>query len=175
EITGRPFIALECDGAKYHSSNEAYSWDMFRQAQLENFGFIFYRIWSTNWWHSTESELKKLVEFIQAKDLRERNSGAAPMLWAELEEEEEVIAVTTQNETKLKVTNKSVVTLKDAEGKIFKARFSRDERNLKKQDEQGTKIVYERAPLAISLLGRTEGEICQLGMLEVYYEIMRIE
>jgi len=57
-------IALECDGARYHNSLEAYSWDMYRQKQLENFGFKFYRIWSTNWWNNTEYEIKKLVEFI---------------------------------------------------------------------------------------------------------------
>jgi very-short-patch-repair endonuclease len=64
-----PFIAIECDGAKFHSSNEAYAWDMFRQKQLEKYGFIFYRIWSTNWWYSPEKELKKLVDFIQSKDM----------------------------------------------------------------------------------------------------------
>src|SRR5690606_21016679 len=35
KVTGNPIIAIECDGSKYHSSNEAYSWDMFRQSQLE--------------------------------------------------------------------------------------------------------------------------------------------
>jgi len=59
KITGKPIIAIECDGAKYHSSNEAYAWDMFRQSRLEEQGFIFYRIWSTNWWYSSEKELKK--------------------------------------------------------------------------------------------------------------------
>lgn len=69
--SGRPLIALECDGAKYHSSNEAYAWDMFRQSQLENQGFIFYRIWSTNWWNNVERELEKLVAYINQVDLIE--------------------------------------------------------------------------------------------------------
>ncbi|GBU24564.1 hypothetical protein R83H12_01198 [Fibrobacteria bacterium R8-3-H12] len=60
----KPFIAIECDGAKYHSSNEAYAWDMFRQSQLEKYGLIFHRIWSTNWWNSPEKELEKLLVFI---------------------------------------------------------------------------------------------------------------
>ncbi|HEU4791660.1 MAG TPA: AAA domain-containing protein [Flavobacterium sp.] len=71
KLTGKPVIALECDGAKYHSSNEAYSWDMFRQTQLENQGFIFYRIWSTNWWNSIERELNKVVAFINQFDIIE--------------------------------------------------------------------------------------------------------
>jgi superfamily I DNA and/or RNA helicase/very-short-patch-repair endonuclease len=60
---GRP-IAIECDGADFHSSPEAYAWDMFRQKRLEENGFIFYRIWSAKWWDNTEKEVKELVEFI---------------------------------------------------------------------------------------------------------------
>lgn len=62
--TDQPIIAIECDGAKYHGSNEAYAWDMFRQKQLEQFGLRFYRIWSTNWWLSPQKELDKLVQFV---------------------------------------------------------------------------------------------------------------
>lgn len=68
KLTGKPVIALECDGAKYHSSNEAYAWDMFRQEQLERQGFTFYRIWSTNWWNSVERELDKVVGFVDQFD-----------------------------------------------------------------------------------------------------------
>lgn len=57
-------IAIECDGAAYHSSPEAYAWDMFRQKRLEENGFNFYRIWSAKWWDNTEKEVKELVEFI---------------------------------------------------------------------------------------------------------------
>lgn len=71
-LTGKPMIALECDGAKYHSSNEAYAWDMFRQTQLESQGFSFYRIWSTNWWNSPERELDKLLSHINQMDIIER-------------------------------------------------------------------------------------------------------
>ena len=67
--TDLPFIAIECDGATYHSSNEAYAWDLFRQEQLEQQGFIFHRIWSTNWWNNADKELDKLVRFIEKKEL----------------------------------------------------------------------------------------------------------
>jgi very-short-patch-repair endonuclease len=63
-----PLIALECDGAKYHNSPEAYAWDSFRQEQLERYGFIFYRIWSTNWWDAADRELELLLEFIHKQD-----------------------------------------------------------------------------------------------------------
>ncbi|HTE27988.1 AAA domain-containing protein [Flavitalea sp.] len=68
KMSGEPMIAIECDGAKYHSSNEAYAWDMFRQKQIEDYGIKFYRIWSTDWWLSSEKELDKLAEFIHQHD-----------------------------------------------------------------------------------------------------------
>jgi len=69
--TGKPVIAIECDGAKYHSSPEAYSWDIFRQEQLEQFGFVFHRIWSTNWWDDETRELEKMLNFIHSFDAKE--------------------------------------------------------------------------------------------------------
>lgn len=67
-INNSPDIAIECDGAKYHSSPEAYSWDIFRQKRLEEHGFIFYRIWSANWWDNPLLETKKIVDFINTVD-----------------------------------------------------------------------------------------------------------
>ncbi len=58
-------IVLECDGKAYHSSEEAYAYDMYRQKELENMGFIVYRIWSTNWFQDKESEMQKLKRFIE--------------------------------------------------------------------------------------------------------------
>jgi very-short-patch-repair endonuclease len=173
EKTRKPYIAIECDGAKYHSSNEAYSWDMFRQNQLENYGFIFYRIWSTNWWHSLEKELKDLVAFIQGEDLKERNLNTEyqnPIIQDEI-----IIPITSQLDNKPKVTANAIVTLKTADGEIFKVKFSQEEHTIRKVDEGGVKIIYSRSPLAIALFGRIEKDICQLGMLEVYYEILKIE
>lgn len=62
---GLPKIAIECDGATYHSSREAYLHDRHRQKILENHGFVFHRIWSTNWWENPKRETKKLVSFIK--------------------------------------------------------------------------------------------------------------
>lgn len=60
-------IVLECDGKAYHSSEEAYAYDMYRQKELENMGFIVYRIWSTNWFQDKESEMQKLKRFVEIK------------------------------------------------------------------------------------------------------------
>jgi very-short-patch-repair endonuclease len=65
KIVGVPKIAIECDGAKYHSSREAYLYDRHRQKILEDHGFVFHRIWSTNWWDNPSRETIKLVSFIK--------------------------------------------------------------------------------------------------------------
>jgi len=43
KIVGVPKIAIECDGAKYHSSRKAYLYDRHRQKILENQGIGFHR------------------------------------------------------------------------------------------------------------------------------------
>src|ERR1019366_2111376 len=45
---GRFVLALECDGASYHSSYTARDRDRLRQQQLEKLGWRFHRIWSTD-------------------------------------------------------------------------------------------------------------------------------
>lgn len=61
----KPTIAIECDGASYHSSREAYLYDLHRQKILESYGFVFHRIWSTDWWRNAKRETLKLVDFIR--------------------------------------------------------------------------------------------------------------
>lgn len=65
EVKRIPKIAIECDGAAYHSSTEAYLNDVYRQKILESNGFVFHRIWSTNWWRSPQKEAKRLTDFIE--------------------------------------------------------------------------------------------------------------
>jgi superfamily I DNA and/or RNA helicase/very-short-patch-repair endonuclease len=174
KITGEPIIAIECDGAKYHSSNEAYSWDMFRQSRLEKQGFIFYRIWSTNWWLSSKKELKKLVDFISQIDNEEKSIDIIPN--DEVFKVNEIIPITIRPETSKKVSSTSTVTLKNPEGKILKVKFSNTQamQNVK-PDKNGVITIYVKAPLALAIMNRTEGEACQLGMLELYYEILNVE
>ena len=174
KVTGKPIIAIECDGAKYHSSNEAYAWDMFRQSRLEEQGFTFYRIWSTNWWYSSEKELKKLVAFISQVDIDEKIEDILPL--DEVLKVNEIIPITLRPETKRKVSFASTVTVKNPEGKVLKVRFSKTQASQNvKPNENGLITVYDKSPLALAIIGRSEGETCQLGMLELYYEILSVE
>ena len=62
---GNPKIAVECDGAAYHSSDLQVQNDIYRQKIIEEkTNLIFYRIFSTNWWRYTRREAKKLINFI---------------------------------------------------------------------------------------------------------------
>jgi very-short-patch-repair endonuclease len=58
---GRYVLAIECDGATYHSSNTARDRDRLRQRQLENLGWRFHRIWSTDWFMRKQEEVERAV------------------------------------------------------------------------------------------------------------------
>jgi transcription elongation GreA/GreB family factor len=68
----------------------------------------------------------------------------------------------------------SVVTVKNPEGKVLKVKFSKVQSQNIKPDGNGFITVYEKSPLALAIIGRAEGETCQLGMLELYYEILKV-
>lgn len=61
-------IAIECDGATYHRSEGDHYWDTFRQEYLENYGYVFHRIWSENWFEDASSETRKLLAFIKGNN-----------------------------------------------------------------------------------------------------------
>jgi very-short-patch-repair endonuclease len=52
---GRYVLAIECDGATYHSSRSARDRDRLRQEQLERHGWRFHRIWSAEWFHDKQA------------------------------------------------------------------------------------------------------------------------
>lgn len=55
-------LAIECDGATYHSSKNARDRDRLRQEILERMGWKFYRIWSTDWFKNKSIEQLRLLE-----------------------------------------------------------------------------------------------------------------
>jgi hypothetical protein len=59
---GRPVLAIECDGASYHSSATARDRDRLRQAHLQRLGWRFHRIWSTDWFYNREDEIRRVVD-----------------------------------------------------------------------------------------------------------------
>jgi very-short-patch-repair endonuclease len=69
---GRFVLAIDCDGATYHSSRSARDRDRLRQEQLERQGWRFHRIWSTEWFHDKQACADKAVaayhEAVRAAD-----------------------------------------------------------------------------------------------------------
>ena len=59
--SSRYLMAIECDGAKYNSSKNARDRDSLRQRILENMGWKFYRIWSTDWYRNKTVEKERLL------------------------------------------------------------------------------------------------------------------
>lgn len=61
----RYVLAIECDGATFHSSKSAKERDVMRQKFLENKGWKFERIWSRNWWRNSQIELDRIISRIK--------------------------------------------------------------------------------------------------------------
>jgi len=58
EEPGRYVLAIEADGASYHSTETARDRDRIRQSHLERLGWRFHRIWSTEWFRNKETEIQ---------------------------------------------------------------------------------------------------------------------
>lgn len=88
---GQYILAVECDGATYHSARWARERDRLRQEVLEGMGWAFHRIWSTDWFNRPESEKEKLqkkVHFIIEDELRKEEEAVEQ---AELDEQQHEI------------------------------------------------------------------------------------
>lgn len=62
-------LAIECDGATYHSSKSARDRDRLKQEVLEQLGWTVYRIWSVDWYKNREYEISKLIEAVKNAQL----------------------------------------------------------------------------------------------------------
>ena len=61
----RYVLAIECDGATYHSSSLARDRDRLRQEVLEGLGWKFHRIWSTDWYHVNKTAKQRLLDAVE--------------------------------------------------------------------------------------------------------------
>lgn len=60
-------LAVECDGAAYHSAKSARDRDRLRQQVLEDRGWHFHRVWSTDWFNDPRAEAERLRQAIQER------------------------------------------------------------------------------------------------------------
>jgi superfamily I DNA and/or RNA helicase/transcription elongation GreA/GreB family factor/very-short-patch-repair endonuclease len=200
KIVGVSKIAIECDGAKYHSSREAYLYDSHRQKILENHGFVFHRIWSTNWWRNSSRETTKLVDFIKQiesssnPNYKDHSNTAfaftddiviiedyvSQTSFIDIEKDNETIQAiekVTPVQTKIfteEVKLNSKVQVKYMNnGKDMNVQLVLTENN-KNDNSNGIQKLYYKSPLAGSLLGHTVGDIVKIGNLDNFVEIIKI-
>ena len=64
--TNRYVLAIEADGASYHSSEYARERDYMRQRILEDRGWKFIRIWSTEWWANPQQEVQRVLNALKS-------------------------------------------------------------------------------------------------------------
>lgn len=76
EAPGRFLLAVECDGASYHSSAIARDRDRLRQSVLEGLGWRFHRIWSTEWFRNAAAETERLKEALEAASRHQKDLEA---------------------------------------------------------------------------------------------------
>lgn len=65
DCPGRYLMGIECDGATYHSSRSARDRDRSREQVLVARGWKIHRIWSTDWFHRPEEQLKKVLAALE--------------------------------------------------------------------------------------------------------------
>jgi very-short-patch-repair endonuclease len=75
---GRYLLGIECDGAGYHSARSARDRDRLRQQVLEDHGWSIHRIWSIDWFHRPEDELRKVVAAIESARMKRAGRAESP-------------------------------------------------------------------------------------------------
>ncbi|MCA5004799.1 AAA domain-containing protein [Sphingobacterium bovistauri] len=198
KIIGVPKIAIECDGAKYHSSREAYLYDRHRQKILENHGFVFHRIWSTNWWRNSNRESKRLVDFIKQTEstVNEKIKDYSTTNFAFTDDIEILEQYVAENslfdfETELEYIQaiEQAVPIKKLADNVVKlnskvqVKYMNNGKDLNihivttqnnKLTSNSIQKIYEKSPLAISLIGHSVGDIVKVGKLDNFVEIIKI-
>lgn len=200
KVVGVPKVAIECDGAKYHSSREAYLYDRHRQKILENHGFVFHRIWSTNWWRNSSRETTKLVDFIKQiesttnPNYRDHSHTAFAFTDDIVIVENKVMQTSFIDVEKDNETIQAIEKVAPVQTKIFTDEVKLDSKvkvkyvnngkdisihivsteNNKNDKSDGFQKVYYKSPLAHSLIGQTVGDIVKIGNLDNFVEILKI-
>lgn len=199
EKIGVPKIAIECDGAKYHSCREAYLYDTHRQQILEDSGFVFHRIWSTNWWRAPKRELISLIKFItdiesqsrsNISDYSQISSAFTNKIHKPNNYLHQQFSIDNENETiilqnfkpqssgqieipanEIKLNSKvKVKFIKNGREQVFHIVQSTNNHEI----INGIQKIGLKSPMASSILQHTIGDIVKIGSLDNFVEIIDI-
>ncbi len=191
KIPGKPKVAIECDGAKFHSSQEAYLYDLYRQKILESHGFVFHRIWSTNWWRNPKRELANLVEFIKNIDQTDSEIFEESRFADAFTHDVNVNALVTDQVNRIsplfvddtplikeedillqeKITLTTKVKIKYLNtGKDIIIQIG----NSPGQENSETQKIKADSPLGTALIGSVVGDIVKIGNLDNFVQVLEI-
>lgn len=171
-----PRIAIECDGAAFHSGWHNQTLDVHRQRLLTSAGYDFVRIWSTDWWRDQEicemAILKEINDIINASNKLDFESASWLTFEDELiTEEDDQYDVIDQDDAFLlleddeEYSNEPVVT-KDCIVKLSSNNLSIPEVTICIAPNQGRidlnrpelKVLPHNAELPKALLGYRKGD-----------------
>jgi superfamily I DNA and/or RNA helicase/transcription elongation GreA/GreB family factor/very-short-patch-repair endonuclease len=194
-----PKIVIECDGTVEHSKMEAYLFDLHRQKILINHGFIFHRIWSTNWWRDPKREANRLIEFIKKSENETNyqildNSNTSRAFTDTIKTVDSYVDQPKILETEKPGTTKKTV-LKEVKQTTFlnqkvslnskvTVKYINNGKDLKFQIvENASKIeitngiqkINSKSPLAVSIMGHSIGDVIKVGNLDNFVEILKID
>lgn len=198
--TGLPKIAIECDGAEYHSSQEAYLHDRHRQKILEKHGFVFHRIWSTNWWRNPKNETQKLVEFIKSIEnsnpsIFEDKSRTSLAFTDNITViKNEIVNVSPEIKKDIKQTIQAESDKEKDQTELFtetvelnnkvKVKYINIDKDLtvqlveqivkKSENSKGVQKISIKSPLGVALKGKSIGDTVKIGNLDKYVRILEI-
>ena len=116
---GRYLMAIECDGATYHSAKSTRDRDRLRQKILEGLGWRVRRIWSTDWFNNPEGQLAPIV-----KELNELKTVPLPEDEQEIDEAQEIEELAEELEEEDDLV--STIVHSDEDLKTQLERFDRD-------------------------------------------------
>lgn len=147
DFPGRHVLAIESDGAAYHSGHTARERDRLRQELLERRGWTFHRIWSTDWFNNADREVKRVVaayeETLRRGDEPNPHSVATPLkVWNEGTTERK--RARPRFERREQITDYSMSTL------IELVRFVRSDDVLRSREDEQRLLLNE---LGYSRLG----------------------
>jgi len=183
----KPIAAIECDGASFHQSEEAYLYDIYRNNLIEKkMGLKLYRIWSTNWWMSKKSEEEKLINFINALENIEIFGGGRfnknvinNQLYQNFlnnnkqDKLKTIDEIRKDGESDFIYNNLEVIIKNINEDKLITIHFT-DEMNKENLASSDKKIIYKDSEIAKAILNRTIGEMFKINGVKTFFEIVQI-
>jgi superfamily I DNA and/or RNA helicase/very-short-patch-repair endonuclease len=170
-------IAIECDGATYHSGYESYHYDIHRQKMLEKSGYHLIRIWSKNWFLNFEGEKRKLLNKIDetikqhAEEPKDLPGYLTPIYPNIVIEKKTVKKKTTtylnQSPQNVPIVKKGIIVQLYEKTQHKEFIFKISEQNKISQGKLGV-----NSPLGKKLIGSIQGEEVIFG--KFIYEIQKI-